>query len=540
MERGWLWMNCMKTRFLTTPFDMANIFDTVINERALIGMNDRYPSHELPSGLFSLLDNCLIADNKIVKRFGTTGSNAVGSKPLLGGSAFEPNGGTKHQVVCLDGVSNAQLYQSTDGMTFSAIGSANLTAGAKMNFVQASNILFGFNGTDEVDYDGTTVTKNRSTVPLGKFAFYYHNYLFVAGVSGNPNRLYWSDLGTPTNFTNTNFVDINANDGDMITGLNAFNGELMVFKNNSVWSITGFSGSTFSTTTIAGQNTNNYIQGYGTPSHRSIIAVGAHLYYLSFLGGVPHIRRFQRSLYGIILDEGIYSYELSTTLSNLNLAQLSKVSAIYDGKYLYWALPNGSATENTIVICLWPERTFQTPLGPMNCWTKFTSGMNVDDFFISTISGRDKVYFTDNTTTSKVFVFDSSVATDNGVAITMEVRPRDFMADGAKKAKWKYFYFKFDTSSAGSLKVNARVDQAASFMTEETVSLAGNSPGLGPTGTFTLGVSVLGGAGTSTHRTTLDQLTGHLLGLQLLESTSHPATIYDMQVYANKKGLRNS
>jgi hypothetical protein len=284
-------------------------FDVKFDEKFFIGMNDRFPPHELPAGVFPLLDNVLCADNKIVKRPGNSGSTAIaGAKTMLGSIAYERSSGTKSQIVCYNGASNSQLYESTNGAVFTGIGSANLTKDLMMNFVVASDKLLGFNGTDVVDYDGVTVTKNRAGIPIGKFGFWFHNYLFVAGVSGNTNRLYWSDLGNPLAYTGANFIDINANDGDSITGLGTLNDELLVFKNNSIWSITGFSGSTFSASTVAGQNTNSRIYGFGTPSHRSIVAAGKNLYYLSFVAGIPHIRCLS-VLYTAILLMGVLCHQ---------------------------------------------------------------------------------------------------------------------------------------------------------------------------------------------------------------------------------------
>lgn len=513
-------------------------FDARFDEKFFVGMNDRLPSHELPAGVFNLLDNVLVADNKIVKRPGNTGSTAIaGSQNMLGSIAFERSNGSKSIIICLNGASNAQLYESTNGTTFSAIGTANLTKDAMMNFVLASDRVFGFNGTDVVDYDGTTVTKNRATVPAGKFGFWFHNYLFVSGVTGNPDRVYWSDLGTPTVFTGANFIDINANDGDFVTALNTLNDELVTFKNQSVWSLTGFSGSTFSTTTIAGQNTNSRVYGFGTPSHRGVVPAGKNLYYLSFVGGVPHIRMLERTMFGNVLDAGIVSYEMEGTMGSLNYAQLNKVAGVFDGKYCYWALPTGANTTNSIVIQLWHDKLYQTAQGPMRSWVKHTSGYTVDDFFLSTISGKIKLYWSDASTSGKIFLVDSSVNTDNGVATVAEIRPRDFMADPARKTKWKYVPIKFDTGSAGTLVVNARIDQATTFANQRNISLAGSSPALGM---FILGTSTLGGAATSRNFVTLQQLTGTLLGLQMKESTSNGLTLYDFQVLGNRKGMRTN
>ena len=501
-------------------------------------MNDKYPSHLLPKGVFASIVNAYIDNNKIYKRGGTSLVGvAIGSQLLLGGSAFEPAGGTKEIIVLYNGTSNSQLYKSTGG-NFSAIGSANLTKDIYMNFHQAANKLFGFNGTLVVDYDGTTVTVDRSGVPKGTFSYWFHNYLFVSGVTASPNRLYWSALGDPTTFDANDFVDINANDGDKITGLNILNDELVVFKNYSVWSITGFSGATFDATTIAGQNTQLKAAGIGTPSHQSIVSIGRDLYYMSFSGNIPHIRSLNQTVFAKTVEGGVMSDELENTMLGLNKSQLIRTTGIYDGKFIYWAVPNAANTTNNLIIVLSPGKSYRTVLGSMEPWVTFT-GANIGQFFASTVSGRSKIYGTDATAVGSTYLFnDTAVYSDNGTAITMTIQTRDFMGDPMRKSKYIYMYHKFERGSAGTLSVNARIDQAADWTLQESVSLQGNSPGLGPTGTFTLGVSVLGGANVDTNRVTFAHLTGTLLGVQFKEATANYVELYDYQILGLKKGFR--
>jgi hypothetical protein len=109
------------------------------------------------------------------------------------------------------------------------------------------------------------------------------------------------------------------------------------------------------------------------------------------------------------------------------------------------------------------------------------------------------------------------------------------------KIKWKYLYIKYDTviSSGGTLNVNTRLDQAANFTSQgQDITLSGMSPGLGPTGSFTLGTSQLGGSAISKTRINLSQSTSTLFGAQLKETTNHGLALYDLEIYGNKKGLR--
>lgn len=521
---------------------MAQSFTVNISDEYCLGMNDKYNGSDLPNGVYSLIENGVVDTNNISKRPGTAVSSVVVSSGVfLGGTAFQPSGGSKFQIVCLNGASNARLYSSTNGSSFAAIGTANLTNNAQMNFVQASDKLFGFNGSEVVMVasDGTTVTKNPSTIPIGKFGWWLNNYLFVAGVSATPNRLFWSNLGDPTTFSGANFVDINANDGDFITGLSSFfsnEDNLIVAKNNGLYTVSGFSGTTFSATTIAGQNTGSLVYGFGTPSHRGMVSAGTYFYYLSFVGGIPHIRRLQRSFYGIILDAGIISFDMEGTMKTLNNTKLSGVAGLYDGKYLYFSLPSSSSNVNDTTLVYYPDLNRQSPLGGLHSWVKWT-GFKVNNFFLSGISGQAKIYFTDGDSTGKVFHFDTSIYTDNGSAFTLTIKTRDFLGNPAKKTKFKYIYFKYGTGSAGSLNIYARLDEAVDFNLQQTLSLQGNSPGLGM---FILGSSTLGGSTIGENRTTLQSFTGHMLGVELRESTANACNIYDLQVLGYLKGYRNS
>lgn len=517
-------------------------FNVTIDDAYVWGMNDKYNGSDLPSGVFQLIQNGLVDTNNISKRPGSIGSSViVASGTFMGGSAFEPTGGAKFQIACLNGASNARLYSSSNGSSFSAIGSANLTNNAQMNFVQASDKLFGFNGKEVVYVasDGSSVTVNPSGMPKGKFGWWLHNYLFVAGVAGNPSRVYWSNLGDPLTFDSSDFADISANDGDFITGLNQFfssEDNLIIAKNNSINTIKGFSGSSFSVDTIAGQNTTSLVYGFGTPSHRGMVAAGTYLYYISFVGGIPHFRRLQRSLYGAILDGGIISYDMEGTLSALNNTKLSGVAGLYDGKYLYFAVPSSSSLVNDTTLVYFPTLERPSPLGTLRSWVKWV-GIKPNTFFLSTVSGQAKIYFTDADSKGKIYHFDSSVFSDDGVAFTLDVKTRDFLGNPAKKTKFKYLYFKYGTGSAGTLRIYARLDEAVSFGLQETISLQGNSPGLGM---FILGNSTLGGSAITENRTTLQSLTGHMLGVEFIESTANACNIYDLQVLGYLKGYRDS
>lgn len=509
-----------------------------ISESVYYGYDDTHPAQELGRGVFTKADNVFVSDAKISKVPGSSSIAAsIASKPFNSIAAFELiSSSTKYIIVSIDGASNAQLYKWAGSGNFVAIGSANLTNSTQVFFETANDILFGFNGVEEVDYDGTTVTKNRSGLPLGFYPKWFHNYLFVARTGTNPNRLFWSNLGDPTTFNSANFVDINPGDSDAIMGLAKLQDELLVFKRNTIWAITGWSGSSFSSTTIAAQNTNGRIFGYGTVSAKSIVEAGNEVYFLSMLGSTPVIRSLRKTINSVTLGGGIISDNIKTTMDGITKSALSKVVGWFDGRYAYWAIPTGGASVNNKIIVL-DTWTIQSSRG-IYPFTTMT-GKNVTDACLSTIPGYSNVYFADSSPTSGlVFKFDTSVYTDNGTNITIDVRTRKFMFDPAREYKYKYIFLKYDVGVSSTLNVNALVDLGSAFSLQKAINLAGSSPGLGPTGTLTLGVSLLGGGTVDYTRVDLAHLTGKMMQIQFSETSANAVGIYDYQIYGLPKGLR--
>lgn len=510
-----------------------------IEDTYLIGMNDKYPAQIIEPGLLALASNVIVDTGRISKRPGTNPVAAsLGNFSILGLSAFEPVGGTKYLTSLRDGSSNAQLYTWSGSGNFSTLGSANITSGLQMNFAQAANFLYGVNGSDVVQIDSSlTYTHNPSGLPLGKVLKWFHNYLFIANTASFPNRIFWSNLGDPTaGYAAANqFVDINPNDGDEITALAVFNDDLYVFKHNTIWILSGFSGASFSTTAALAQNTNNLIYGYGTPAANSIVVTGKDMYYLSFAGNIPHIRSFSETQYATTLEQGVASFDIETTMSGLQMSQLKMTAGVYDGKYCYWSLPNGGSNTNNLVIVLEPTIKVKGKLMPHRSWVKW-SGFNAAQFAVSDIGGQNAIYFGDATSTGNVSKMNYATYADNGIAVSMEVRTRDYQFDLARKSKFKYLYFDYETGSSASLQVNSRLEDSNAFANQQTISLQGNSPGLG---SFILGASQLGGSSLTVNRTTLAASVAHHLQIQFLESTANPVKIQTLTLLGQLKGYRS-
>jgi hypothetical protein len=107
--------------------------------------------------------------------------------------------------------------------------------------------------------------------PPVAFTYWHNQILWAAGDSANPNTLYYSPPGQPWALHQQ--VDIGSpTDNDPVTGLWSFQGVLVVFKERSIWTVTG--------ETIENISIQLLRRGQGCATHLSIVPLGDVVYYL--------------------------------------------------------------------------------------------------------------------------------------------------------------------------------------------------------------------------------------------------------------------
>lgn len=101
--------------------------------------------------------NILLGVDGIQPRHGTLVYGSSSGTSMLGGFGFYLSDGTRQFLRYAAGTNN-KLQKYVSG-TPTDIGSTTFNASARMNFVQARDLLFGFNGQDNLwKYDGTNIT----------------------------------------------------------------------------------------------------------------------------------------------------------------------------------------------------------------------------------------------------------------------------------------------------------------------------------------------------------------------------------------------
>lgn len=485
------------------------------------GMNDKLESSLIPDGFAEVAKNVVLRYNRIEKRTGYTMiANDLGSNKILGLAPYKTNNGTSRQVMCVnDSGSTSALYYWTGSGNWTAVTSGgSLTVDLDMNFEQANNRLYCFNGTDTVRRIDTTTASNIAAVPLGKFGKWFHNRMWVAGVTSNPNRVYFSNLNDPETWGANDYIDIELSDGDFVVGLNTMQDELIVFKSKQTWGISGFGAASFSATLK--------IPNYGAVSHRSVVRAGNELLFLSFDGTTPHVRSLKITSFGTLIYGGIVSDAIEGTMKALTNSQLSKACAIVSNNYMRLSVTNTGSSNND------KELIYDIS---NDGWT-YNTGIAASCYAISDVSGTDIVYFGEATADSKVYKFDTAT-NDNGTAISMEYRTKKIEAGmPERKKRFKYLYVQAKSTGTYDINIDHTVD-GYTFADTGTMSLSTTGS---LWGTMVWGTGRWGLPDRQSQRLEMaSDNTGTYIQVKFLQAVlDQPITIYSYELFYKTKGLR--
>lgn len=413
----------------------------------LKGYNDKDKPENLEMGYMADILNGFIEENKLIKR---SGYSAVGDAPvskiILGQQRHEPSGGSKYILRARNnsGDTNAVIEGWSGSGNWTALTSgSSQTASLNHEFVMASNATYIFNGTDTVKKttNGTSVS-SVAAIPVGRDARWFHNFLFVIGVTGNRSRLYFSDVTTPETFDAVNgYIDINANDNEDIQALAVLKDELLIIKETRFWSLTGFGTADFTLTDLG-----EVITSLGTIAPRSIIETGNDVYYLSYRGDTPHFRSVQRTKFGQLVDGGIISDAITGTMDRIVTTRINQTAGIFDGRRVWWSIVTSGTTNNEVVV-------YDTLT---KAWVRLT-GINASVFHVSTISGEIQIYFGSSTANGKSYQLDGSTS-DDGTAIDFQVKTRMYNPVEGIKCRYKYLYLTGDVESDVDIDVDYSPD----------------------------------------------------------------------------------
>ena len=176
--------------------------------------------------------------------------------------------------------SGTAVYSESAGTLTARI--SGLTAGQRPWFeVVEDDLVIAFSGADVPRvWDQSSAASLGGTPPNFGFHVNHKTRLFAAGVATNQSRLYYSAANDHEDWTGgtAGSIDVYPDDGDVITGIQSHNNELVIFKGPYRGRIVRLTGSTPSDFALVPQ-----IRGIGGVNQQSIIVAGGDLVFWSNL-----------------------------------------------------------------------------------------------------------------------------------------------------------------------------------------------------------------------------------------------------------------
>lgn len=388
------------------------------------GQNDSDKPSELLPTEGVLVQNAYIRKaGKLQKRSGITlVGNDSGNTAIDGQYYWKTPTGTKYFLRMTGGA-----LQYLDSATWTNMDTG-FTAGNPVTFVPANGKLYIFNGVETThSWDGAAVTLNScltdlgTSIPTGKYAIYWKNYMFVWGgvtlsTTVVEDTCYFSNLGDPDTFTTgTDYFYVGRKDGQIGTGITALESFLIFGKERSIHILTGSNPGEWK---LSG-TVNNLVlisEGIGVASHRSMVQVGDDIWFMGSDGLIRSLRRNENATTPLT---GIVCSNIFTTLAGANSTYLSKVAAVqYNGR-VYFAFPNGSSAYNDRVVVADTTITLDKPMNP-HPWVIYT-GWHPAVWAIYTPSATPQLYYGEASADSLSFQAESGTS-DNTAAIDFDYK----------------------------------------------------------------------------------------------------------------------
>jgi Fe-S cluster assembly iron-binding protein IscA len=177
---------------------------------------------------------------------------------------------------------NIYTYDNAGGSTLVSGTPTNFTADKQWDFDEYMDQVYGGNGYDPlISFNGTSYSiANAGITP--QFVKIHKNRVYCA--NRNSSTLYFSDAGNPTSFPVNNFIQINTNDGQNITGIEEVLDNLIITKDDSVWILTGDPLGAGNLTTIGNLQLRRANGTGGCSAFKTLQRVGQSLFMMHYSG----------------------------------------------------------------------------------------------------------------------------------------------------------------------------------------------------------------------------------------------------------------
>jgi hypothetical protein len=271
--------------------------------------------------------------------------------------------------------------------------------------------------------------------------------------------------------TDSNYIDINAGDGDKVTGFSKFQNVLVIFKERSTFQLTFDSSGNPSVTQITAAR--------GAVSHKSIDTVDNDVFFLSrdgfyVLGNEPN--------YYSAIRTNELSVRVKPIIDTITENNLSKCSAVYYQNKYYASIPTGGTSTNNKTLVYDKRYLAWSVLNHItaNSWIDYIDSSNIRHF-----------YFADDTTP---YIYEINTGyNSNGTAINSYWTSKSFDAGKYDIYKrWVDITLLF-RQVVGTVTITIYTDSDSTAAV--TVNLASTTDTTGSLGRALMGNQIMGGTG---------------------------------------------
>ena len=389
------------------------------------GLNDNLSSTEIKNNEATDIQNIIFdTGGALKKRFGYTTvgdtasqATAVGTGAdisITGLKFFKEKDGDRFLVAVTNRDSSAALYKKDYTVGGGPTGnwdninqdilSGTYTDDDQVDFAIASDwCVFALGSGTKRPFawkgQGVATSLTADTdLASATLVEYHKNHLFVNDArSFNNSRVMFSNLDDITTYTATDFFDVQTQDGSQVRGLISAFDSLYVFKDSSIWRLSGDERDSF--------RLDKMVEGIGTLSQGSIQVVNNLLYFITKQNDIAAYD----GAYTVIFP----SQKIRNTISGLNYSRSQNALGIPYSTYrnddvdYYAALSSAGAGGNDKVLLF---DTFH------KAWTKFV-GFNPNAWTIGEDSnGKNILYFGDYN--GNVHSYPSTTFFDGNVSTT--------------------------------------------------------------------------------------------------------------------------
>lgn len=309
----------------------------------------------------------------------------AGSKIVFSTTGALPTGvtaGTTYYVISTG--LTADAFQFSDSLGGSAINSSGTQSGvhtitrlytenARFGYmVYDDNLYFGNAVENYTKFTGTAFTE-YDTAPKGNILEIFEDRMFVSGVTAEPLSVYYSKTADPVDFTVSSSAGgvLKPLGTDSVTGLENYYGQLLVFKQFSIWKVTFIYDSVVDlfVPKLELQSGN-----YGACSRKAVTWVENDIWF--FTGREVRAIGYRDQQTGVLgVNSSVISEQIKDTLFTIPLANYSKCVVAYHNRRFYLAIPLTDATNDTV---------FVSHLLYKQKWTKYTGRdkAKIEDFMV--------------------------------------------------------------------------------------------------------------------------------------------------------------